>query len=827
LKACAAATAGTVAPLGAPLGALVGAAEALAAEAPSLGKQTGASPVGSVKPEIGTGWRGHMFPGAVAPFGLVQLSPDTAGKPETRWNERGDYTGWDHCPGYYYPDNVVIGFSHTHVQGTGGGDLGDILLMPVVEGRNWAWDAGVPQTLAQEQITELGLDSGWVFDKAVPGYRSFFTHDREAAHAGYYGVHLLTPDVQAELTATTRCGMHRYSYPQLPTGTKQGVLLDLVHGIGCKVYHVELKIESATRISGMRATHGWAEDKQVYFVMEFSRALASIDVSLDGAVSTASPWREFQGTEIKAMLAHAPGGAPLVIRVGISCTSLDGAAKNLAAEMPLWDFDAVARATGSEWAKALSVLDAELPTKALTETFYSDAYRSLVAPATFNDVDGTYRGQDRQNHPHPGFTKYTTLSIWDIYRGEVPFIMLMQPHRTSDIVRTLLADYQQLGLHTLPMWPLWGNETWSMTGFHAAAMILGAYVRGFRDFDAEAAYAAIRDTALGARDSAPANASARDIKRARDNGKLQENFRQYGYVPMDLNGGSVSCTLDIAYDYWCAGAMAELMGKKDDAALFSKLAQNYRNVYDPSTGFMRPKTVAGKWRDPFEPDIQYPDYVETDAWQASFSVPHDVEGLIDLHGGDAAFIAKLDALFTTPSYLSGPPWPQPDISGMVGQDAQGNEPSNHHPYLYPFAGAAWKTQYWTRKVAALYNNTPAGIPGNDDCGQLASWFVFAALGFYPVNAATGVYIIGSPLVNRAAIRNPGTGKTFTIVAENNSTQNVYIQSAELNGKEWNRSWITHAQIVAGGDLHFRMGPRPNKEWASAPADRPPSGLIKG
>jgi predicted alpha-1,2-mannosidase len=826
LKACAAATAGTVAPLGAPLGALVGATEALAAETPSAGTPVSASPVGNVKPEIGTGWRGHMFPGAVAPFGLVQLSPDTAGPPETRWNERGDYTGWDHCPGYYYPDNAVIGFSHTHVQGTGGGDLGDILLMPVVEGRNWAWDAGLPQTLAQEQITELGLDSGWVFDKAVPGYRSFFSHDRETARAGYYGVHLLTPDVQAELTATSRCGMHRYSYPLLPTGTKQGVLLDLVHGIGCKVYHAELKLESATRISGMRATHGWAEDKQVYFVMEFSRPLTSIDVSLDGAASTASPWREFKGTEIKAMLAHAPGGAPLVVRVGISSTTVEGAAKNLAAEMPLWDFDAVAREAGSEWSKALSVLDAELPTRALTDTFYTDAYRGLVAPATFNDVDGTYRGQDRQNHPHPGFTKYTTLSIWDIYRGEVPFIMLMQPHRTSDIVRTLIADYEQLGLHTLPMWPLWGNETWSMTGFHAAAMIVAAYVRGFRDFDAEAAYAAIRDTALGARDTAPPGASARDIGRARDNGKLQEDFRKHGYVPMDLHGGSVSCTLDIAYDYWCAGAMAELLGKKDDAALFSKLALNYKNVYDPSTGFMRPKTVAGKWRDPFEPDIQYPDYVETDAWQASFSVPHDVQGLIDLHGGDAAFIAKLDGLFTAPSYLSGPPWPQPDISGMVGQDAQGNEPSNHHPYLYPFAGAAWKTQYWVRKVAALYNNTPAGIPGNDDCGQLASWFVFAALGFYPVNAATGVYIIGSPMVNRAAIRNPQTGKTFTIVAENNSPQNVYIQSAELNGKEWNRSWITHAQIVAGGDLHFRMGPRPNKEWASAPADRPPSGLVK-
>jgi predicted alpha-1,2-mannosidase len=273
--------------------------------------------------------------------------------------------------------------------------------------------------------------------------------------------------------------------------------------------------------------------------------------------------------------------------------------------------------------------------------------------------------------------------------------------------------------------------------------------------------------------------------------------------------------------------MAELLGKKDDAAAFYKLGQNYKNVYDSSTGFMRPKTTDGKWRDPFEPDIQYPDYVETDAWQASFSVPHDVQGLIDLHGGDAAFIAKLDALFTAPSYVAGPPPPQPDISGMVGQDAQGNEPSNHNPYLYPFAGAAWKTQYWVRKVAALYNNTPAGIPGNDDCGQLASWFVFAALGFYPVNAATGVYIIGSPIVNRAAIRNPGTNKNFTIVAENNSHENVYIQSAELNGKNWNRSWITHAQIVAGGDLHFRMGSKPNKEWASAPADRPPSGLVKG
>ncbi len=823
LKMCTAAAAGTAA----PFGTFLETARIFAEPHTADQNQAGGIAVQNVRPEIGTGWRGHMFPGAVAPFGLVQLSPDTAGPPEIRWNERGDYTGWDHCPGYYYPDNVVIGFSHTHVQGTGGGDLGDILLMPVVEGKSWSFDPGIPQDLAEEQIEALGLNSGWVFDKAVPGYRSFFTHERETARAGYYSVHLLTPDVQAELTATTRCGMHRYSYPALPDEMRRGVILDLVHSIGSKVYHAELKIESPTRISGMRATHGWAEDKQAYFVMEFSRPITSMDVSVDGAISQASAGSSSIGTEIKAIFGHEAGTDPLIVRVGISCTSVEGAARNLAAEIPHWDFDAVVRETESNWAKALSVLDAVLPNQELTETFFTGAYRGLVSPATFDDVDGTYRGQDRQNHSHPGFTKYTTLSIWDIYRGEFPFIMLMQPQRTSDIVRTMVADYDQLGLHTLPMWPLWGNETWSMTGFHAAGMILGAYTRGLRNFDAEAAYAAIRDTALGARDTALAGASDRNIERSRDNAKLQESFRKFGYVPMDLHGGSVSCTLDLAYDYWCAGAMAELLGKQDDAALFYKLGQNYKNVYDPSTGFMRGKTQDGKWRDPFEPDIEYEEYVETDAWQASFSVPHDVQGLIDLHGGDEAFIAKLDALFTAPSYVSGPPWPQPDISGMVGQDAQGNEPSNHNPYLYPFAGAAWKTQYWVRKVAGLYNNTPAGIPGNDDCGQLASWFVFAALGFYPVNAATGVYVIGSPIVSRAAIRNPETGAAFTIVAENNSPDNVYIQSAELNGKEWNRSWITHAQIVAGGELRLRMAGKANKDWAAAKADRPPSGLLKG
>ena len=793
----------------APVTSLLGAVSAGAGEIAEKATKTGYS---GVNPIIGTGWRGHMFPGAVAPFGLVQLSPDTSGGPEPSWNIQGDWYGWDHCSGYHYPDNIITGFSHTHVQGTGGADLGDVLVMPVVEEKNWSWEPGALPPLGEMQAEFLGPDSGWVDDKPMPGYQSFFSHEREEARPGYYKVYLDTPGVTAELAATTRCGMHRYTFPEAAktASMRRGVMLDLVHGLGSKVYSSELQIESNTRFSGYRCTHGWARDKQVYFVMEFSRPATSIESSVDGNVRPASAGAHLSGKEIKALIGFAPSDQPLVVRVGISCTGIEGAANNLAAEIPHWNFDVVAQNAADAWSKALSVLDASLPDAALTETFATGTYHGLVAPAIFNDADGSYRGQDRRNHPNPGFSKYTALSIWDIYRGEFPFIMLMQPHRTNDIVRTLMVDYAELGAHALPMWPLWGNETWSMTGFHAAGMILGAYTRGFRGFDVDAAYSAIRDTAL-----VGAEGHSRE---------LQAMFRQYGYVPMDLHGGSVSCTLDLAYDYWCAGAMAELLGKHEDATLFYNLAQNYRNVYDSETGFMRGKSKEGKWRDPFRPDQEYDDYVETDAWQASFSVPHDVQGLIELHGGDAGFIAKLDGLFTAPSLVLDA---RPDITAMTGQNAQGDEPSNHNPYLFPFAGAAWKTQYWVRKVASLYRNTPAGIPGNDDCGQLSSWFVFASLGFYPVNAATGVYVIGSPLVNRAVIRNPENGSRFSIIAENNSAENLYIQSARLNGKELTRSWITHADITREGELHFQMSDKPNREWASAPADRPPSGLING
>lgn len=760
-------------------------------------------------PLVGTGWHGHMFPGAVAPFGMVQLSPDTSGAPEAKWNVRWDTTGWDHCSGYHYPDNYVLGFSHTHLQGTGASDLGDVLLMPLVEGKNWSWNAGDPGQQAESQIEAIGEHSGWVFDEAERGYRSAFSHDREQARPGYYAVHLDTPDVHAELTATTRCGMHRYRYPA-SAAARCGLMLDLVHGIGCDVYAAELHIESATRVSGVRSTHGWAADKQVFFVIEFSQPFASVEVQQDGAARAAAIGDRISGKQIRAIFTQSAAAGPLVVRVGISGTSVEGAQKNLAAEIPHWDFDAVVLASQQDWGRALQVLSAELPSQPLNQTFTTAAYHGLVAPAIFNDVDGAYRGQDHKNYPNPGFTKYTTLSIWDIYRGEFPFLMLMQPNRVGDIVKTLLADYRQLNQHSLPVWPLWGNETWCMTGFHVVGMIVGAYARGLRDFDVEAAYAAMRDTAMVGATS-------------NDNKALQQQFRTLGYVAAGPQRQSVSCTLDFAYDYWCVGAMADLLGKHDDAAMFYKLGQNYKNLFDPATGFMRGKTQDGKWRQPFRPDEEYwEDYTESDAWQATFNAMQDVQGLIDLYGGDQAFIAKLDALFAAPSTVLESP---PDISGMVGQDAQGNEPSNHIPYLYTFAGAAWKTQERVRQIARLYNNTPQGVPGNDDCGQISTWFVFAALGFYPVNAVTGVYVLGSPLVNRATLRNPAAGTTFTVIADNNSDQNVYVQSVELNARPLTRSWFTHADILAGGELHFHMGPEPNKAWGSAPADRPPSGLI--
>ena len=736
-----------------------------------------------VNPLVGTGWHGHTFPGATAPFGLVQLGPDTSG-PQRPWYE------WDHSGGYCYADKVIDGFSHSHIQGTGAPELGDLLLMPVVSRRNWAWYSATPGK----------------------GYSSAFSHVREEARPAYYRVYLETAEVLAELTATTRCGMHRYTFPSNNAGANEvcGLLVDLVHGVGSQAYHAELNIESSTRISGCRYTHGWAPDRHMFFVIEFSHpALGAADVMVDGSAAPSTEKR-FSGATLKARFTFQ-NAQPLLVRVGVSGTGIDGARRNLAEEIPHWNFDAIHRTTEVDWEQLLELLDATLPTPSLQNVFDTAAYHSLTTPNTLSDIDGTYRGENQQIHTKPGFTKYTTISTWDTCRSEFPLLTLMQPERVNDLMQSLLADYQELNGRSLPYFPIWDDETWSQTGFHAVSLILGAYSRGLRNYDAEAIYAAMRKTAL---DGASGNG----------NDVLQLEFREHGYVPTAPKKESVFYTLDFSYDYWCVGAMAELLNKKEDAAYFYKLGESYKNIFDAKTGFMRGRTADGKWREPFRPDQEYwDDYTESDAWQATFNVMHDVQGLIDLVGGDANFIAKLDALFAaSPRVIDAPP----DISGFIGQDAQGNEPSNHIPYLYVFAGAPWKTQYWVRRIMARwYTDTPDGIPGNDDVGQLSSWFTLSALGLYPVNAATGVYVIGSPLVYRATLLNPQMQASFTIVAENNSFENVYVQEVRFNGKPYAKTWITHADLLAGGELVFQMGSKPNKEWGAQSACRPPSGLI--
>ncbi len=736
----------------------------------------------NVNPFIGTGAHGHTFPGATLPFGLVSLSPDTDGfdHPMYRWYQ------WDHSSGYHYPDDIIEGFSHTHVSGTGGGDLGDVLVMPAVG--TIAWEPGSPGK----------------------GFASRFSHRQEIAHPGFYSVYLQDPGVRAELSATTRCGVHRYTFP---AGKMARIMVDLVHGLDEKVYQAQLRMDSNRTISGYRMTHGWAKDRAVYFVMEFSQPFDHLDVNVDGKVV------QTDGTAINGVHLRAAAsfeklrGNTVILKVGISGTTIENARKNLTAEIPHTDFDRICDEAAASWSKALGSITADIPDEGTRKTFYTGMYHGLISPTTYSDVDGSYRGQDRRNHRNTTFTKYTALSIWDIYRCQFPFLTIVRPSIVHDIMDTFLADYRQLNQQSLPDWPLWANETWAMTGFHSAGMIVAAYTRGLRDWDAEAMYAALKATAMNDRN-------------------YQGQFRKYGFIPTGSGGltgpragkQSVSRTLDYAYDYWCVGAFAELLGKHEDASYFYKLGQNYRNLFDPKTGFMRGKYLDGRWREPFNPRTEYwYDYTESDAWQATFNVMQDVQGLIDLYGGDEAFIAKLDALFAAPSKVYNSP---PDISGLVGQDAQGNEPSDHIPYLYPFAGAAWKTQYWVRQVASrVYNSGPGGIPGNDDCGNQSSWYVFAALGFYPVNAATGVYVIGSPMVDRAVIHNPLSKTEFSVIAHNNKPENCYIARVSLNGRELDRSWITHSEIVKGGELVFHMSSKPNKQWAVAPKDRPPSGLV--
>lgn len=721
-----------------------------------------ALPVNSVNPMVGTAEHGHTYPGATLPFGMVQVSPDTP------------LQGWDGSSGYHYSDNRILGFSHTHLMGTGVGGLGDILLMP---------------TVGEVQLSEQG-------------YSSSFSHQQETASPGYYKVFLQEPKVTAELTATARCGFHKYTFP---ASNDSHIVLDVAHGVGNSVIDSSVNIENNTTISGKRISNGWGGGREVYYVIQFSRPFDSAGIQREGQRLGADE-KTATGKSLQAYVNYkTTANEAIYAKVGISGTSIEGARKNLTAEIPAWDFDGTWAAARAQWSGILDRVQIDTPDPKVRRTFYSNFYQSCLAPVLFNDVDGAYRGGDKQIHTNPGFQNYTTFSLWDTFRAQHPLMSLVQPTRVPDFVNSMVALDRERGRNEMPVWPLWGNETGTMIGFHSAPVIAEAYLKGFKGFDAEAAYQALKATANNGRNG-------------------QDEFNTRGYVVSTPGGQkqSVSRSLEFAYDDWCIAQMAQGLGHTEDAQMFMQRAGNYRNLFDGNTGFMRGRKADGSWRGPFNPkQLVWADYTEANAWQYSWSVMQSVPDFVKIMGGDEAFVSKLDALFNEKSDVIAN---IPDITGLIGQYAHGNEPVHHVAYLYNYAGAPYKTQARVRQIMdKFYNDTAAGAPGNNDCGQMSAWYVFSAMGFYPVNPAQGTYVIGSPLVNRASLR-MDNGKTFTMVAQNNSPQNMYIQSATLNGRPLTQTWFRYSDLMNGGELRLVMGATPNMKWGQDMASRPPSGM---
>ncbi|MEO0468674.1 MAG: GH92 family glycosyl hydrolase [Bacteroidota bacterium] len=724
-----------------------------------------------VDPFIGTAAHGHTYPGATVPFGMVQLSPDN-GTP-----------GWDWCAGYNYEDDVIIGFSHTHLSGTGIGDLYDILFTPTTE--------------------KLELHAFNPDPRKRP-YASHFSHEGEKAEPGYYQVRLSDTDIQVELTTTKRVGIHRYTFPK---DAQASVLIDLGYRLNWDLpTDSRLEALNDNTVVGHRFSTGWAKDQRIYFAAQFSQPIINSTIFADTTMlpskDNAAPQTDMKS--IGQLMFKSDAQSQLVVKVGISSASQEGAIAALE-EAPGWDFDAFRQAAHKAWENSLSVIDIDSKNDSLKRIFYTALYHTQLAPVLFSDAQNQYKGVDGQVHTADGYTKYGIFSLWDTFRAAHPLFTITQPDKVNDMIRSLLSHYREYGL--LPVWSLLGNETNTMTGYHAIPVITDAYLKGYRDFDAEEAFAAMKKSAM------------QDIRAT--------NFlREYNYIPYDKAGQSVTRTLEYAYDDWCIAQMAKALGKNEEYDYFMKRAANYRNLFDPSTGFMRAKLADGSWKSPFDPkysshDFSTAEYTEGNAWQHAWFVPHDVQGMIDLHGGNEAFIAKLDQLFTEDSDIKGDNASM-DISGLIGQYAHGNEPSHHIAYLYSYAGAAWKTQATVRDIMkSQYTAQPDGLCGNEDCGQMSAWYVFSAMGLYPVNPAEGIYVIGSPLFESASFQLSG-GKSFTIDAKAVSDTNMYIQSAELNGKALERTWLTHAEIMQGGKLQLIMGPKPNLDWGKGKTAVPPS-----
>ncbi len=704
-----------------------------------------------VDPFIGTGGHGHTYPGATLPFGMMQLSPDTG------------IEGWDWCSGYHYSDDSIMGFSHTHLSGTGATDLADILFMPTVG--------------------ELKFNPG---SKENPGegYRSRFRHETETASPGYYSVFLDDYKVKAELTVSLRAGLHKYTFPK---SYSSNIIIDLKHGLDSD-QEAYIKFVSSTQIEGMRKSHGWAQEHTVYFVAEFSKPITQFGTVTDDILKEGS--REASGKNVKAYVRFTTNENEVIfVRIGISAVSTKGARKNLEKEIPDFNFDRVKQEAEKIWEKELNRIQVEDKNENSKKIFYTALYHTLITPNLFTDVDGKYFGMDRKIHYARDFNYYTVFSLWDTFRAEHPLFTIIDQKRAGDFVKTLLAKYKEAGL--LPVWELASNETWCMIGYHSVPVIFDAYMKGIRNFNAKDALETMKTSA----------------ERDQHGQKL---YRERGFIPADKENESVSKTLEYCYDDWCISQLAKEIGAKEDYKKYNQRSLFYKNLFDKTTMFMRGKMSDGSWITPFEPKAVTQQYTEANAWQYNFFVPHDVKGLIDLYGGNENFVKKLDGLFNEMNKLEGRF--QPDISGMIGQYAHGNEPSHNFAYLYNHAGASWKTQERVREIMQkMYTSKPDGLCGNDDCGQMSAWYVFSAMGFYPVTPGQNTYAIGSPIFEKVTI-NLENGKKFVIKADKVSERNKYIQFASLNGKVYENSYLTHEQIMKGGKIIFMMNDVPNKIW---------------
>ncbi|MDB4655317.1 GH92 family glycosyl hydrolase [Flavobacteriales bacterium] len=716
-----------------------------------------------VNPFIGTGGHGHTFPGATRPFGMVQLSPDTR------------LEGWDGCSGYHNTDSIVYGFSHTHLSGTGVGDYCDILLKPCIGDVHW--------------------NNGY---KSSPdsGYASYFSKETEVAEAGFYSVEL-QEGIKVELTTTERAGFHRYIFENAENAH---IIIDLEHRD--MLLNANLEFVNDSTVRGFRRSKSWAEDQNVFFYAIFSKPFESKLVVGDYETSPDTTMKLATKAALKFNLKQ---GEEVLVKVGISAVDLEGAKKNLEVEIPDWDFDQKRKEASDAWNTELAKIDVngEEDDKII---FYSALYHTMVVPNLFSDVDGRYRKMlPKDSIPQEtkigqlaeGENQYTIFSLWDTYRAAHPLYTIIDEKRTNEYIRTFLRQYQDG--HQLPVWELAGYYTGCMIGYHSAPVIADAYLKGIDDWDASLALEAMQHSATMPQLGLP-------------------SYLKNGFIPTGDEPESVSKTLEYAYDDWCISEMAKALGKDEVYDEYLTRAQSYKNLYNPQNGFLQGRRNGG-WYGPFVPEEVNFNYTEANGWQYSLAVPQDVSGLIELMGGDEKFISHLDNMFTAESETEGRH--QVDITGLIGQYAHGNEPSHHMAYLYNYAGQPWKTQERVSQILeTMYQNSPDGLSGNEDCGQMSAWYVLSSMGFYPVCPGSNQYVIGTPLFDDVSI-NLENGKQFKI---SRSRQGKYVQSATLNGQPLKASSLTHEQISAGGKLEFQMGKEPNKSWGIGEENQPTSSI---